>query len=69
MFERTIGRIRFVESAGLVVSALAGGALAEVVPLGATYFMTVPFIVVAALALLHFREPGSTGRGIRAAPQ
>ena len=57
MFERTIGRIRFVESAGLVVSALAGGALAEVVPLRATYFMTVPFIVVAALALLHFREP------------
>jgi MFS family permease len=57
VFERTIGRIRFVESAGLVVSALAGGLLAEVVPLRATYFMTVPFIVVAAVALLRFREP------------
>jgi MFS family permease len=57
LFERTIGRIRFVESAGLVVSALAGGALAEVVPLRATYFLTVPFIVVAAFALLRFREP------------
>lgn len=42
MFERTIGRIRFVESAGLVVSALAGGLLAEVVPLRATYFITAP---------------------------
>ena len=43
VFERTIGRVRFAESAGLVVSALAGGVLAEVVPLRATYFMTVPF--------------------------
>ena len=57
MFERTIGRVRFVESVGLVVSALAGGVLAEVVPLRATYFMTVPFIVVAGVALLRFREP------------
>jgi MFS family permease len=57
LFERTIGRIRFVESAGLVVSALAGGVLAEVVPLRATYFMTAPFIGVAAVALLRFREP------------
>ena len=32
-FEPTIGRIRFIKSAGLVVGALAGGALAEVVPL------------------------------------
>src|SRR5688572_22469832 len=57
VFERTIGRVRFVESAGLVVSALAGGVLAEVLSLRATYFMTVPFIVVAAVALLRFREP------------
>jgi len=57
VFERTIGRIRFVESAGLVVSALAGGLLAEVVPLRATYFITVPFIVIAALVLRRFREP------------
>jgi MFS family permease len=57
LFERIIGRIRFVESAGLVVSALAGGLLAEVVPLRATYFLTAPFIVVAGVALLRFREP------------
>jgi predicted MFS family arabinose efflux permease len=57
MFERTIGRIRFVESAGLVASALAGGLLAEAVPLRATYFLTAPFIVAAGLALLRFREP------------
>jgi MFS family permease len=57
LFERTIGRIRFVESAGLVVSALAGGLLAEAVPLRATYFITAPFIVAAGLVLLRFREP------------
>ena len=39
------------------MSAIAGGLLAEVVPLRATYFMTVPFIVAAAVALLRFREP------------
>jgi predicted MFS family arabinose efflux permease len=57
LFERTVGRVRFVESAGLVVSALAGGLLAEVIPLRATYFLTAPFIVAAAVALLGFREP------------
>jgi predicted MFS family arabinose efflux permease len=57
MFERTIGRIRFVESAGLVVSALAGGLLAEAVPLRATYLLTAPFIAAAGVALLQFREP------------
>jgi predicted MFS family arabinose efflux permease len=57
LFQRTIGRIRFVESVGLVVSALAGGLLAEVVPLRATYFLTAPFIVAAGIALLRFREP------------
>ena len=57
LFERTIGRIRFVESAGLVVSALAGGLLAEVVPLRATYFITAPFLVAGSVALLGFREP------------
>jgi MFS family permease len=57
LFERTIGRIRFMESAGLVVSALVGGLLAELVPLRATYFLTVPFVVAAGVALWRFREP------------
>ena len=57
LFERTIGRVRFVESAALVASALAGGLLAELVPLRATYFMTAPVVCVAAVALVRFREP------------
>jgi predicted MFS family arabinose efflux permease len=57
LFERTIGRVRFVESAALVTGALVGGAVAEVIPLRGTYFMTVPLIGLAAVALLRFREP------------
>jgi predicted MFS family arabinose efflux permease len=57
LFERTIGRVRFVESVALVASALAGGLLAELVPLRATYFMTVPVVCLAAVALARFSEP------------
>jgi MFS family permease len=56
-FERTIGRVRLVESAGLVLSALAGGAIAAVVPLRATYFLTAPLLAASAVVLLSFREP------------
>jgi predicted MFS family arabinose efflux permease len=57
LFERTIGRVRFVESTALVTSALIGGAIAEIVPLRATYFMTAPAIALAAVSLLRFQEP------------
>jgi MFS family permease len=57
VFERTIGRIRVVESVALVAGAFGGGFIAEVVPLRATYFLTVPFVATAAIALLRFREP------------
>jgi MFS family permease len=57
-FERTIGRVRAVESAALVGSALAGGLIAQVAPLRVTYFLTAPLLVIAALLLIRFREPG-----------
>jgi hypothetical protein len=56
-FERTIGRVRVIESIALVSSALVGGAIAEVAPLRVTYLLTVPFLVGAIAALLSFREP------------
>ena len=56
-FERTIGRVRFVESVGLVAGALVGGGLAEVVPLRATYFLTAPLVAAAIVTVLFFREP------------
>jgi MFS family permease len=56
-FERLIGRLRLVESVALVAGALAGGAIAAVTPLRVTYFLTVPLIIIAGLALLALREP------------
>jgi MFS family permease len=56
-FEKTIGRVRLVESVALVASALAGGAIAAVAPLRVTYFLTAPLLAGAGAALLRFREP------------
>jgi MFS family permease len=56
-FEKTIGRVRLVESVALVASALAGGAIAAVASLRATYFLTAPLLAGAGAALLLFREP------------
>jgi MFS family permease len=56
-FEATIGRVRLVESGALVSSALAGGLIAQVAPLQATYFLTAPLLGVSALLLFMFREP------------
>lgn len=56
-FEKAIGRLRAVESVALVAGALAGGALAEVLPLRWTYFLTVPLVLASALAVLALREP------------
>lgn len=56
-FERTIGRVRLVESVGLVASALAGGVIAEVAPLRITYFLTAPLLAMSFVVLLLFREP------------
>ena len=56
-FERVIGRVRLVESFALVGSALAGGVVAELVSLRVTYFLTVPPLVAAGIALYFFREP------------
>jgi MFS family permease len=56
-FERTIGRVRLVESVGLVASALAGGLVAQVAPLRLTYFLTAPLLLISGLLLLRFREP------------
>jgi predicted MFS family arabinose efflux permease len=56
-FERRIGRVRFVESATLVASSLAGGMLAGLTTPRLTYFLTVPFALASILALLRFDEP------------
>jgi MFS family permease len=56
-FERRIGGVRFVESATLVASSLAGGVLAGLTTPRLTYFLTVPFALASIAALLRFDEP------------
>jgi predicted MFS family arabinose efflux permease len=57
LYERVVGRVRVVESAALATSALAGGVLAELTSPRTTYLVSVPFGVLAVLALVRFREP------------
>jgi MFS family permease len=56
-FEKTIGRVRLVESVALVAGALAGSAIASVASLRATYFLTAPLLLASCALLLQFREP------------
>lgn len=56
-YEKWIGRLHAVESAGLVLSAVLGGLLAELTTVRATYFVTVPVVASAVLALRRCREP------------
>jgi MFS family permease len=56
-FEKIMGRVRLVESVALVASALAGGAIAAVASLRATYYLTAPLLAGSCLALIRFREP------------
>ena len=49
LYERSIGRVRVVESIALAGSALLGGVLAELTSPRLTYFFTVPFALRACL--------------------
>ena len=56
-YETKVGRVRMIESAALVSSALAGGLLAELTSARLMYFLTIPFTAASIVALLRFREP------------
>jgi MFS family permease len=57
LYERLVGRVRVNESVGLVISALAGGLLAEWTSARFTYFATIPFTLLSIVAFLRFAEP------------
>jgi predicted MFS family arabinose efflux permease len=57
LYETWIGRVRMVESAAFVTSALAGGVLANWTSARLTYFASVPFVALAVVAFLRFDEP------------
>ncbi|HZA92299.1 MAG TPA: MFS transporter, partial [Gemmatimonadales bacterium] len=57
LYERWIGRIRAVESAAFVLSALAGGVLAQYTSTRFTYFATIPLVGLAIIGFWRFDEP------------
>ncbi len=56
-FATRIGRVRLIESVALVTSSLAGGWIAGLLTPRATYFLSIPFAVLAVVAFLRFTEP------------
>ena len=65
-FEQSIGRVRVVESVGLVSSSLVGGWLAGETSPRMMYLLSVPVAAASVLALLRFREPQLHKAGERA---
>ena len=57
LYEKWIGRIRAVESAAFVLSALTGGVLAQYTSSRFTYFATIPLVGLAIIGFLRFDEP------------
>jgi hypothetical protein len=62
-FEKRIGRVRAIESAALVASALAGGWLAGLTTTRTTYFLTIPFAARTVRAGLLLARVALAGRG------
>ena len=54
---RWIGRVRIVECAALVASALLGGVLADLTSTRFTYLATVPVVLLAVVGFVLFEEP------------
>jgi MFS family permease len=57
LYETWIGRTRAIESGAFVLSALAGGVLAQYTSTRFTYFATVPLVALAIIGFLRFEEP------------
>jgi MFS family permease len=57
LFEHWIGRVRIVESAGLVGSAFLGGVLADATSTRFTYLASVPVVLLAVVGVVVFEEP------------
>ena len=56
-YQHYLGRFRMVESAALVVSALAGGWIAGLTSPRFTYFLTLPFALLSIVFVFRLREP------------
>jgi len=56
-FEKFLGRIRLIDGLALVLGSLCGGLIAGWLEPRATYFLTIPLVLVSIIALWCFKEP------------
>lgn len=56
-YKRVLGTMRIVEGIPIVISALIGGVIATSLGMRETFWLTIPFLVVAGILLLRFKEP------------
>lgn len=56
-FQHYLGLMKFIDGAALVLGALLGGLVAQLIGLRETYLFTIPVALLAILALLMFKEP------------
>jgi len=56
-YERYYGRVRMMDGAGLVAGSLAGGVAASLFSLRATFFLSLPIILLSIVPLAIFKEP------------
>lgn len=56
-YQKYLARLRIFEGTAFIIGALAGGLVASTIGMRATFFVTMPFIVIGSLILLRFREP------------
>lgn len=57
LFDSLYGRIQLLDGVGLALGALAGGFVASLAGLRATYFLSIPLALVPIIVLARFREP------------
>ena len=56
-YEYYLGRLRAVEGAAFVFGALVGGLIASTISMRATFFLTLPFLLLSSIFLMRFKEP------------
>ena len=56
-FERYYGKVKMFDSTALVTGSILGGIVGEFLGLRASYFLTIPLVLLSMIALLRFREP------------
>lgn len=56
-FEKYLGYLRIVEGSGFIIGAVAGGWIASALTLRSTFFVSLPFLLLAFVFLFRFKEP------------